>query len=169
MLTALVLALLQTAAGLAEGAVFTLPSGVTVRILEAPFKKELWQVEGCSSAEAACRINGQLPFGAAFGLPSTYVKSITIEYKGRTHALDVSGMFDAWGGRPLEHKGVVRYFGGKCSDAHNCQVRGLFSDAAGAFVAEWMVVNDRATRTVLTDSKDVVHLFITNIDPPEYE
>jgi hypothetical protein len=78
-------------------------------------------------------------------------------------------MYNAWGSRPLEHKGTVRYFGGKCFDAHNCQFRGLFSDAAGSFVAEWRIVSDQATRTVLTDSNDVMHLFIANIDPPEYE
>ena len=169
MLTAFVMVLLQAAGGPADGVVFTLPSGVKVHILEAPFKSTEWRVDGCSLAATACRINGHLPFGAAFGMPRTYVKRITVEYRGRTHTLDATDMYNAWGSRPLEHKGTVRYFGGKCFDAHNCQFRGLFSDAAGSFVAEWRIVGDQATRTVLTDSNDVVHLFIANIDPPEYE
>jgi hypothetical protein len=169
MLTALTLLLLQAAGSVAEGVVFTLPTGVKVSILEAPFKPTEWRVDGCSPEAKACRINGRLPFGAAFGMPRTYVKRITVEYQGRAHALDATDMYNAWGSRPLEVKGAVRYFGGKCFDAHNCQFRGLFSDAAGSFVAEWRIVNDQATRTVLTDSNDVVHLFIANIDPPEYQ
>jgi hypothetical protein len=78
-------------------------------------------------------------------------------------------MYDAWGARPLEHPGAVRYFGGKCIDSANCQFRGLFSDAAGSFVAEWRVVNGISVRTVLTSSDDVVSLFMKKIDPPEYD
>jgi hypothetical protein len=161
--------LLQAAGGAAVPGQFQLPSGVAVRIIEAPFKLKNSRVEACGPGAPACLINGHVPFGAAFGVPHTYVKSITVEYEGQTHELDTSDMYDAWGRRPLEYKGVIRYFGGRCTDAHNCRFRGLFSDAAGAFVAEWLVLNDRAVRTVLTDSNDVVHLFMTNIDPPEFE
>jgi hypothetical protein len=77
-------------------------------------------------------------------------------------------MYDAWGGRPLEYKGTIRYFGGKCSDQKNCQFRGIFSDGAGSFVAEWRIVGGVPTRTVLSGSDDIVHLFMKNIDPPEF-
>lgn len=150
-------------------AAFTLPSGVAVRIVEAPFKASRFKVQGCSGQDSGCRINGRIPIGTAFGLPKTYVKSITVSFKGRSYPLDASDMYNGWGGRPLEVPGVVRYFGGKCFDAKDCQFRGLFSDAAGAFVAEWRIVNGVSIRTVLTDSDDVVNLFMQNIDPPEFE
>ena len=51
----------------------------------------------------------------------------------------------------------------------NCQFRGLFSDAAGSFVAEWLIVDGLAIRTVLTSNNDVVNLFKKNIDPPEFD
>lgn len=78
-------------------------------------------------------------------------------------------MYNGWGSHPLEYKGVIRYFGGKCFDTKNCQFRGLFSDAAGTFVAEWRIVNELPIRTMLTNSDDVVNLFIKNIDPPEFD
>jgi hypothetical protein len=173
MLTALVLVLLGATSDVGGEASFVLPSGVQVRILEAPFKSQEWRVDGCGPEDKVCLINGHFPFGTAFRTPRTYVKRIAIQYQGRTHALDASDMYDAWRGRPLEfkYKGKVqiRYFGGKCFDAHNCRFRGLFSDAGGSFVAEWLIVNDRSVRTILTDSSDVVHLFMTdtNIDGPE--
>jgi hypothetical protein len=148
---------------------FFLPSGVQVRIVEASFNKSRSKVYGCSERDVICRINGRVPFGSAFGLPKTFVKSIRVTYKGKSHALDVSDMYNAWGERPLEYPGVIRYFGGNCFDPNNCQLRGLFSDGAGSFVAEGRVTNGTSVRTTLTDSNDVVNLFKKNIDPPEFD
>lgn len=152
-----------------SNAAFTLPSGVGVSIVEAPFENFKFKVEGCTGSEAGCLINGHVPIGTDADLPKTYVKSISITFHGKTYALDVSEMYDAWGTRSLEHKGAIRYFGGKCFDENNCQVRGIFSDAAGSFVAEWRVVNGLPARTVLTTSRDVVHLFMEHIDPPTFD
>jgi len=148
---------------------FTLPSGVKINIVESIFQKSLFKIEGCTEHSSSCRINGQIPFGVAFNLPKTYVKSITISYRGKSYLLDVSNMYNAWGSRPLEYPGVIRYFGGKCSDTKNCQFRGLFSDAAGSFVAEWQIIDGIPIRTVLTGSDDIVDLFMKHIDPPEYD
>ncbi len=103
------------------------------------------------------------------GLPKSYVKRLKVAFGGASYDLDSSDMYDAWGDRPLQVAGKVRYLGGRCFDARNCQVRGLFSDGASSFVAEWRVVDGRTTRTVLTDSIDVVDLFIKSIDPPEVD
>ena len=46
----------------------------------------------------------------------------------------------------------MRYFGDKCFDKKHCQFRELFFDAAGAFVAEWLIVDAVAIRSVLTGS-----------------
>lgn len=148
---------------------FTIPSGIEVKIVEATFKKSLFKIEGCSDKDLVCRINGHIPFGTSFGLPKTYLKKLSITFNGKSYLLDVSNMYNAWGSRPLEYPGKIRYFGGKCSDVNNCQLRGLFSDGAGSFVAEWLIVNGRQVRTVLTDSDDIVNLFMDHIDPPEFD
>jgi hypothetical protein len=148
---------------------FTLPSGVRVDITESVFQRSQFKVQGCGDGDRYCRINGRIPFGDAFGLPKTYVKAITVSYMGKTYSLDVSDMYDARGTRPLEFKGAIRYFGGKCSSSKDCKFRGLFSDGAGTFVAEWMIVDGVSTRTVLTDSDDVVDLFMRHIDPPVFD
>src|SRR5882724_2818954 len=140
----------------ATEATFTLPSGVNVRITEAAFKRTLFNIVGCTGEGTTCRINGRPPFGSVVEIPNTYVKNISIAYQGQSYSLDSSDMYDAWGARPLEVKGAVRYFGGKCSDSKNCRFRGVFSDGAGSFVAEWRVVDGRPNRTVLTDSNDIV-------------
>ncbi len=150
-------------------AVLTLPSGVSVKITEASFDKELFKVSGCAQSGTTCLINGHIPWGVASGLPRTYLKSIEVSYQNQSYSLEISDMYNAWGGRPLEYKGAIRYFGGKCTGPRNCQFRGLFSDAAGSYVAEWRIVGGLPIRTVLTDSSDVDHLFMQHIDPPEFE
>lgn len=166
---AVVLLVVSVSAIADDEARFTLPSGVNIKIVEAPFEKQLFKVTGCTEGSKTCLINGRVPVGTASSLPKTYVKSISVTYLGQSYSLDTTDMYDAWGRRPLEVKGVVRYFGGKCFDAKNCQLRGLFSDAAGSFVAEWRIVDGVPMRTVLSDSSDIVHLFMQNIDPPIFD
>jgi hypothetical protein len=148
---------------------YTLPSGLEVTIVEAPLEKNRFKVTGCTSDAGPCRINGRVPFGHTSGVPLTYVSRIAVKWKGKTHVLDSSDMYDAWGTRPLQYPSGVRYLGGSCTDELNCQIRGIFSDASASFVAEWKVIAGRPVRTVITNSADIVSLFISSIDPPVYE
>lgn len=148
---------------------FTLPSGASIRIVEDAFANARFKTEGCDGRQPKCLINGHVPFGTDFDLPKTYVKRIEARFRGTTYLLNSTDMYNAWGSRPLQYFGAVRYFGGKCTSTKDCQFRGLFSDGAGTFVAEWRIVEGKAIRTVLTDTNDIVHLFMEHIDPPEYE
>ena len=168
-LFALLSASFATAAFADKTTNFTLPSGVVVELVERTFVKSQFKVEGCSGQEQKCLINGRIPFGSDLDLPKTYVKRIKVSFQDKTYSLNSADMYNAWGSRPLEYPGSIRYFGGKCFDSRNCQFRGVFSDAAGSFVAEWLVVNGVSARTVLTSSNDVVHFFMEHIDPPEFE
>lgn len=159
----------DSSAGLNARREYALPSGVVISIVEAPFSRPKFRITGCVREGEACRINGRIPFGRTSQVPKTYIARIAISFAGATHLLDSSDMYDAWGGRPLEYPGKIRYLGGQCYDANNCQIRGLFSDGAGTFVAEWRVIHGRPIRTVLTDSSDVVDLFVRHIDPPKFE
>lgn len=168
-LTTALLAIGTRSALAGEAITFLLPGGVRIEIVEVPFKSASFTVLGCTAQSTACLINGHIPFGTDLELPKTYVSKITASYQGQTYLLDSSNMYNAWGGRDFETKSGVRYFGGKCFDAKNCQFRGVFSDAAGTFVAEWKVIDGISLRTVLTNSSDVVGLFLKHIVPPENE
>ena len=144
----------------------TLPSNVSIRIDEAPFDPGSHNIKGCGGGARSCLIGGRLAFGSADQVPKTYVSSITVSVSGHEYSLDVSQMYDAWGRRTLESNGM-RYFGGSCADALNCTLRGLFSDAAATYAAEWQIAGGVPVRTVLTDSGDVVAAFRQHIDPPK--
>src|SRR5260370_41942717 len=87
-------------------ATFTLPSGVKVKIIEALFDKKVFKISGCTESSTTCFINGHVPFGFDGGLPETYVKSISVSYRHQSYSLDVSDMYNAWVGLPLEYKGT---------------------------------------------------------------
>lgn len=148
---------------------FTLPSGVSVTIVEKKFDPQMHKITGCTTRDNFCNINGEIPFGIDQNIPKTILESITINFQDNIYVLDTSNMYDAWGTRPLKIVNSIRYFGGNCYDLKNCQFRGLFSDAAGSFVAEWLIREGKQMRTVLTNSKDVLALFQKNIDPPLFE
>jgi hypothetical protein len=136
---------------------FTLPSGLDIRIVEAPLT---------SSTHPNCRRNGR-PVKFMEYRPRTYVKDISVAHAGKRIHLDSTCMTDAWNGRPLEHKGSIRYFGGTCEgdgESRFCVLRGVFADASESFVAEWTVSGSTSSRTVLSSSIDILDLFFRNID-----
>lgn len=147
----------------------SLPSGIEVQIEEAPCDPGVALSEAGATSGKPCEAGKGVAFGVRGPLPKTMVKRIAVAVGNRTYELDSSGMYDAWGERPLSHPNIVRYLGGWCHDASNCQVRGVFSDGAASFAAEWRVVDGRQFRTVLTDCSDVVDLFLRNIDPPRFD
>jgi hypothetical protein len=151
-----------------KAVVLSLPSGVQVTIIEAPFVPSDHRIQGCSRDGGPCLIDGRPPFGVSMGLPGTYVKNIEVHFGGRRHRLDTTDMYNAWGGRPLSTESV-RYLGGGCDGPSYCTLRGIFSDGAGAFVVQWSVYEGVTTRTVITGADDIVDLFIRHIDPPEYD
>jgi len=149
---------------------YDLGNGVLLELLEVPFVKENHKISPCSySKESVCLIDDQIAFGIAGNMPKKEFEYIKLNVDGKEYRLDSSGMFDAWGSRPLKYDDDTVYFVAVCHDADNCTARGLFSDAAGSFVAEWQIQSGAAQRTVLTYEDDIVNLFIQHIHPPVYD
>ena len=153
----------------AEEKQFDLGSGLLVKIEEKPFLSSEWEITYCENGTSVCQINGSYPFGAAARIPKTYLSKLAVSFKGKEYALDSSAMFNAWGERPLFYENGIQYFAGVCNHDNWCTLRGLFSDSAGSFVAEWQLRDGVVQRTIITYSDDVVHLFMKNITPPIYD
>ena len=121
-----------------------------------------------STADKKSMPNGDVVFGATTD-PETFVKKIIFSVNNKSYDLESKYMYNAWGNRPLEVPNVIKYFDAYCYDGENCTIRGLFSDAGGAYVAEWKIIKGKATRTVITDSGDIVGMFTKDIAPPVFE
>lgn len=72
--------------------------------------------------------------------------------------------------RLIENDGYnIKYFIAICHDSRNCTARGIFSDGAGSFIAEWQIISGTSQRTVLTYEGDITNLFMQHIYPPVYD
>jgi len=129
---------------------------------------QLHEVTISGDTESSNLPNGNIVFGSVSS-PKTYLSKIIFSVKNKEYKLESKYMYNAWGRRPLEIAGVIKYFDAHCYNSENCTIRGIFSDAAGSFVAEWKVINGKAIRTVITNSGDIVNNFIKDISPPVYE
>lgn len=140
---------------------FKLGSGHKVSIVEAPFVDSKLKY----SESAPCLVNGHISFGTDCSAPTTYVKSISVELRRKTLKLDASHMFNAWGTRHFSsYEGKpVTYFVGACPSKDLCYFRGLFSDGAGTFVAEWKVFQGATTRTVISSDEEFISLFMKSM------
>jgi len=99
--------------------------------------------------------NGNIIFGAT-RKPKTYVSKIIFVVNNMSYSLESKYTYNSWGNRPLEIPNVIKYFDAHCYDDTNCTIRGIFSDAAGSFVAEWKIINGKPVRTIITDSNDIL-------------
>jgi hypothetical protein len=140
-----------------------------VTLLEKVFDPRQARVETCRGGAGVCRINDAIPFGVSSGMPKTFLAKVTLEVDRKTYTLDSGGMYNAWGKKPGDGQGTAQRLSAQCFDAYNCIVRGLFSETAGAYIAEWAIVDGHASRTMLTGSRDVVELFKKHIEPPLFE
>lgn len=136
-----------------------LSNDIVVRIQETP-------VENTHAGKSLP--NGDIIFGAT-RTPSSYISEMTLRIGSKSYELDTKYMYNAWGDRWLEMPDGGKYLAAHCYDENNCTIRGLFSDAGGAFVAEWRIIDGVPLRTIITDSSDVIGLFVEDISPPVFE
>lgn len=95
------------------------------------------------------------PIGPIFGtdsiIPHTVLKKLTVKQGAKRTSLDVSFMYDPWFERLDKSRFKVRVY-----DGGSLVLTGLFSDAAGSYVAEWLIVDAIGVRTLLSNESSVV-------------
>ena len=102
-------------------------------------------------------INNETFYGTDGGLPKDVLSKATLHLNGYLYQLKVSGMYNPWIGDNF-NKEFIRLI----KDNSNYKIQALFSDGAGSYLAEWTIVGNAATRTVLTaDEDEIVSLFYT--------
>ena len=90
-------------------------------------------------------------FGTDGDIPHTTLKELTLVQGKIKVPLDVSGMYDPWFEKPNPSRFRFRAF-----DSRNAIITGIFSDAAGSYVAEWLIVDHIGVRILLSKDPLVV-------------
>ena len=90
-------------------------------------------------------INGRPIFGTDGDLPKYTLSRATLKIGTNTYNLEVDNMYEPWfGDRPNDELYKLKY------DGTEIRLTGLFSDGAGSYGAEWLIVGKSSIRTILT-------------------
>jgi hypothetical protein len=106
---------------------------------------------------AIYKIDNQLIFGTDWGMPFTKLDKMVLKINKYKVKLDVSSMYNPWiGDTPLQQQFKLTpteggYF-----------LKGFFSDGAGAYVAEWKIINDLSVRTSISSDEVEIMKFINH-------
>lgn len=125
-----------------------LQHGVVARFRTVPFVEAAHEVRRCRILDwdGVCLIDGKPVFGTDWDIPRTVLQNGVILVGGREVALDVSCMYN-----PMLEEFGKRLQAREVEGGH--VVSGRFSDAAGSYTAEWLIVEGASVRTSLRRSE----------------
>ena len=132
-----------------EEATIKLSSNVSLKMKSKPFIPTQHKITPCKVLDwtVTCLIDGKPAFGTDWDAPISQLVEAMVVIDGRTKVKhDVSSMFNPWTGEP-ERRGfsITEVEGGWV-------VHGEFSDGAGSYEAEWLVVGGSSVRTKLQNT-----------------
>lgn len=96
-------------------------------------------------------INGRPIFGTDGGFPKFILTKATLKIGHNTYDLQIDDMYDPWFGEGINE----RLFKVKL-DGIEIRLSGLFSDGAGTYGAEWLIVGKSSIRTILTKDERII-------------
>jgi hypothetical protein len=128
-----------------------LNSGLTLHLEREPFNLRMHAVKRCKvlGRSEVCLIDGRPVIGTDGDMPASKLSRAYVEVGGKTVALDVDCMYNPWFG---DNPPPAQMFTTKKAEA-GFFVKGSFSDGAGSYVAQWLVVGDSSVRTVLSSDE----------------
>lgn len=98
-------------------------------------------------------LDGKIFFGTDDELPSTRLDSAYIYINSDKIKLDVSYMYDPISGseEPNPDYFKINKYG------KILEINGLFSDGAGAYIAQWIIIVNKSFRTIISDDERIYH------------
>jgi len=90
-------------------------------------------------------------FGTDGGAPHTKLKKLILRQGNKKTSLEISCMYDPWFERVDQSRFRV-----VVQNRRSLTLTGVFSDAAGSYVAEWLIVDGLGVRTLLSNEPSVV-------------
>lgn len=127
-----------------------LPAQQTLAISVSKFDQKQHKLTKCGD-DYHCLIDDKPFWGSDGKIPKTQLSKIIFKNKNQSVELEVSGMYDPNLAAETAHKfSVVNYYD------DNWKIRGQFSDGAGSYMAEWLVVKGKAVRTIIGDPESLL-------------
>lgn len=128
-----------------------LEKSITLYLKKVTFEKNKHKITYCQLSKdwlAVCLIDGKPVIGTDWEIPKSQLAKATVNINGKTVELDVSCMFDPWSIQAdSAYFWITKVEGGYI-------VHGGFSDGAGAYEAEWLVIKNSSVRIKLLKSEE---------------
>jgi len=124
-----------------------LKHNITLEMAVAPFDAAKHRVTECEimGSKLICLIDDKPVFGTDWGLPKSKLIKAAVKIGPSVVDLDVSCMFNPWFSKPDPRDFTAdSVYGGY-------RIRGNFSDAAGSYKAEWLIIQNSSVRTQLAN------------------
>ncbi|NJY64288.1 hypothetical protein HC174_16215 [Salinimicrobium sp. CDJ15-81-2] len=93
-------------------------------------------------------IDDSILFGTDGELPSSILKEAILKVGNKIYYLDVQNMYNPW------FKGINEHFFNFKREGNRFHLTGLFSDGAGTYAAEWLIIGTSSIRTLITDDEE---------------
>ncbi len=133
-----------------EETTIKLSDNAVLKMKSKPFVPTQHKITHCKVLgwSGICLVDGKPVFGTDWDEPISQLVEATLIIDGRTKVkLDVSNMFNPWTGEPRRKDFRVTEVEG------GFLIHGEFSDGAGSYEAEWLVINGSSVRTKLQKSE----------------
>lgn len=99
-------------------------------------------------------INNCPVFGVDGEVPRYVLTKLTLVIGQKKIDLDVSEMYNPWFGKaPWSEMFQCKFEG------NNIRFQGFFSDGAGAYGAEWLIVSSASRRTIITNDEAILFTY----------
>jgi len=126
---------------------FTIPlgEGISLSMTVSTFEPSAHKTTKCKILdwEGICLIDDKPVFGTDWELPEKQLTRALVRVAGNSIDLDVSCMFNPWFGKPRTGDFSIKKVEG------GYLIRGSFSDGAGSYEAEWLIIQNASVRTKL--------------------
>lgn len=124
-----------------------------------PFDSTEHRIGKCkiNNYESVCLIDDKVFFGTDWTVPVNELVGLSLNIGSICINLDVSSMYNPWLGNaaPKKQFKIEVIAGGYL-------VRGLFSDGAASYIAEWKIINGKSIRTLIDNNENLVLDFLEN-------
>jgi len=134
---------------------FVFSPNLSLHLHASAFDATKHQVRRCKVLdwEGVCLIDGRPVIGTDWEVPKSVLDHLELEVDGRRVPLDVSSLYNPWVGSPSQKFFCVSSVEG------GWVVRGLFSDGAGGYGAEWLVIDGSSLRTRISMDESFMEQF----------
>lgn len=109
--------------------------------------------EGSNAYHSLALINGKSFFGTDGEIPRYTLAKALLLLNGHHYKLRVDRMYNPWFGNDTSYQPYKDSFRLLKTEG-GYRVRGMFSDGAGGYVAEWRITSQSSVRTILTNDED---------------